>query len=321
MLSDMKTSHGLFLLSLLLAPTLHAQTPAESAVAHAYQMEQQGQYIEVITSMRQLIESNTLHGRDLGRAWQVLALAQLDRGDFASAQSPLERAVAILKSSPDPSDYPVALTSLSDLYFLTRQPTTAIDLRQRALHLFEQLGDHREIALTCNRLATVYLQSGNKKLGRKYLDRALQEMQLAAGLNESDRADIYTDEAAFAHADRNWPVATQRLQQAIQLLRSQFGETYEGVGWDRILLGQVYTAAGNLPVAEREMQQGLTDLDQTVGRSSAHFLQAQIAYAGLLDKRGDHDAASRLRTAAEGGLSPSNRTSCYGCTISVDALR
>ena len=317
----MKTSHTFFLISLLLAPAIHAQTSAELAVAHAYELEQQGQYTEVITSMHQLIQSNTLHGRDLGRAWQVIALAQLDRGDFASAQSPLERAVAILKSSPDPSDYPVALTSLSDLYFVTRQPTTAINLRQTALRLFEQLGDHREIALTCNRLATVYLQSGDRKRGRKYLDQALQEMQLATGLNNSDRADIYADEAVFAHADGKWPLAIQRMEQAIQLLRSQFGETYEGVGWNRILLGQVYSASGDLPSAEREMQQGLTDLQQTVGRSSAHFLQAQIAYAGLLDKRGDHDAARRLRTAAETGLGPSNPATCNRCTISVDALR
>ena len=317
----MKTASYFFLISLLLPPTLVAQDTAEVPIAHAYNLEEQAHHDEVIALIRPLIESNTLHERELGRAWQVLALAYLNHGDYASAQPAFERAISILKTSPNPSDYPVALENLSDLYFLTGQPSAAIELRQRALSILEQLGDHAEIALTCNRLAAINLQFGNKKHGRKYLERTLQEMQLATDLHDDDRADIYIVKAGFASDDGHWPAAIQDMNEAIHLWQSMFGEAHPNVGWDRMLLGQIYAKSGNMPDAEREMQQGLADLEQTTGHSSPYYLQAALAYAELLDKRGDHAKAARFRSTPEPALKPSSRTACNGCTISVDALR
>ena len=320
MLSNMNTAHLFLLTSLLLPPILAAQTPSNPTIMHAYELEEQDHPAEAVALIRPLLDSNTLSGADVGRAWNALGLGYLDQGDFPPAQQALERAIRILQPIPNSRDYAIVLGNLADLYFSKLDPATALELRLKALPVFEQQNDHEDIAVTCNHLAGIELQLDHKKEGRKYLNRAIQEMNAAPDLNGNDRAAISMMEAKFAEADHDWTAAVQSMQSAVSTWQSIFGEDHSNVGWGYILLGHEYQRAGKMAEADREMQHGMSILGRTVSPQSSYYVQAELTYADLLEKRGDRAAASRLRTAAEAAQG-SNRTPCVGCTISVDALR
>lgn len=96
---------------------------------------------------------------------------------------------------------------------------------------------------------------------------------------------------------------------------------HQNMGWGYVLLGRAYANAGRTDDAAKEMQQGLSILDRTLGRTNPHYLEAEIAYSRLLDETGAHDAAARLRAADEATLKALYQKQCVGCTISVNALR
>jgi len=320
MLSNMNTAHLFLLTFLLLPPILAAQATTNPTIMHVYELEEQDHPAEAVALIRPLLDSNTLLGADLGRAWNALGLGYLDQGDFPPAQEAFERAIHILQPIPNSRDYAIVLGNLADLYFSKLDPATALQLRLKALPVFEQQNDHEDIAITCNHLAGIELQLDRKKEGRKYLNRAIQEMNAAPELNGNDRAAISMMEAKFAEVDHEWATAVQSMQSAVSTWQSIFGEDHSNVGWGYILLGHEYQKTGKMADAEREMQHGMSILGRTVSPQSSYYVQAELTYAGLLEKRGDHAAASRLRTAAEAAQG-SNRTPCVGCTISVDALR
>lgn len=320
MLADMNTACYLFLISLTLPSILAAQATTNPTIMHAYELEEQDHPAEAVALIRPLLESNTFSGADAGRAWNALGLGYLDQGDFPPAQKAFERAIRILQPIPNSRDYAIVLGNLADLYFSKLDPATALELRLKALPVFEQQNDHQDIAITCNHLASIELQLDHQKQGRKYLDRAIQEMSAAPEFNANDRAAIYMMEAKFAEATHDWTAAVQAMQSAVRTWQSMLGEDHSNVGWGYVLLGHMYQKAGELADADREMQHGMSILARTVSPQSSYYVQAELTYAGLLEQRGDHAAASRLRTAAETAQG-SNRTTCIGCTISVDALR
>ena len=320
MLTDMNTACYLFLISLTLPPILAAQATTNPTILQAYELEEQDHPAEAVALIRPLLESNTFSSADLGRAWNALGLGYLDQGDFPPAQEAFERAIRILQPIPNSRDHAIVLGNLADLYFSKRDLATALQLRLKALRVFEQQNDHQDIAITCNHLAGIELQLEHRKQGRKYLDRAIQEMSTAPEFNANDRAAIYMMEAKFAEAAHDWAAAIQAMQSAVNTWQSLLGEDHSNVGWGYVLLGHIYQNAGKMTEADRAMQHGMSILARTVSPQSSYYVQAELTYAGLLDQRGDRAAASRLRAAAEAAQG-SNQTACNGCTISVDALR
>jgi tetratricopeptide (TPR) repeat protein len=318
----MRYAAKLLLLPLLLAPGLSAQTDTSRTIIRANALEQQGHLAEVVALTRPLIDSGALHGAELAGAWAVLGLAYTDQGVFGAAQHAFEQAIHLLQSLPENvRDYASALDNLGLLYRAMGQLETATDLRLKVLHIYEQIGDHSGIARACNNLASVALLQRDRKKAGKYLKRAAEEMKVATALDDDDVAAIYSMQAEFDGVNGNTQAAIDGYEHAMQLWKRAHKEDHQNTGWGYVLLGRAHANAGRIDEATREMQQGLSILDRTLGRTNPHYLEAEIAYSRLLDETGAHDAAARIRAADETTLKALRQTQCAGCTISIDALR
>jgi tetratricopeptide (TPR) repeat protein len=323
----MRYAANLLLISLLLPFGLAAQTNtnqigAPQAIARAYSLEEQGHLAEAISATQPLVDSGTLHGAELGRAWTVLGLAYTDQGSFNAAQHAFEQAIHVLEPLPqNVVDYATAIDDFGLLYHAMGQVEASTDLRLKTLHLYEQIGDHSGIARACNNLAALSLEQHNMKNAGKYVKRATEEMRMATALDDQDLAAIYSMQAEFAGAKGNTQAEIAGYEHAMQLWKRTYKEEHANIGWGYLLLGRAHADAGRTDVATQEMQQGLAILDRTLGRTNPVYLQAEIAYSRLLDETGAHNAAARLRAADETALKALRQTQCVGCTISIDALR
>jgi tetratricopeptide (TPR) repeat protein len=318
----MKYAATLLLIPLLLPPGSSAQTDTPQVIVRAYALVEQGHLTEAIALARPLVDSGTLQGAELGRAWMVLGLAYTDQSVFGAAQHAYEQAISILQPLPESvQDYASALDNLGLLYRAMGQLGTAADLRLKALHIHEQIGDHSGIARACNNLASLALLQQDMKKAAKYLKRSADEMKVATALDDDDVAAIYSMQAEFAGVNGNTQAAIDGYEHAMQLWKRAHKGDHQNTGWGYVLLGRAHANAGRIDEATREMQQGLSILDRTLGRTNPHYLEAEIAYSRLLDATGAHDAAAKLRAADEATLKAFYQKQCVGCTISVDALR
>jgi tetratricopeptide (TPR) repeat protein len=318
----MKYAANLLLIPLLLPLGLSAQTDAPQAIVRAYALEEQGHLAEAIALARPLVDSGTLQGAELGRVWIVLGLAYTDQGAFSAAQHAYEQAISLLQPLPESlQDYASALDNLGLLYRAMGQLETATNLRLKTLHIYEQIGDHSGIARSCNNLASLALLQQDMKKAAKYLKRSAEEMKVATALDDDDVAAIYSMQAEFAGVNGNTQAAIDGYEHAMQLWKRAHRGDHQNTGWGYMLLGRAHADAGRTDEAAKEMQQGLSILNRTLGRTNPHYLEAEIAYSHLLDETGAHDAAARLRAADETTLKALRQTQCAGCTISVDALR
>jgi tetratricopeptide (TPR) repeat protein len=318
----MRYAANLLLIPLLLLMKVSAETDTNQTIVRAYALEEQGHLAEAVALARPLVDSGTLQGRELGRAWIVLGLAYTDQGAFGVARHAYEQAISLLQPLPEGvHDYASALNNFGLLYRAMGQFEAASELRLKTLHVYEQIGDHSGIARACNNLASLALDQRDMKKAEKYLKRSAEEMRVATALDDDDVAAIYSMQAYFAGAKGNTQAAIAGYEHAMQIWKRAYKEDHPRTGWGYMLLGQAHANAGRIDEATREMQQGLAILDRTVGRRNLHYLEAEIAYSRLLDETGAHDAAARLRAADETSLKALRQTQCTGCTISIDALR
>ncbi|MEI9981654.1 MAG: tetratricopeptide repeat protein [Edaphobacter sp.] len=307
---------------LLRGSGLSAQTDAAQSIVQAYSLEEHGRVDEAIAMVRPLVDSGALHGYELGRAWTVLGLAYTGQGDFRAAQHAYEAAITILEPLPEHVvDYAVALDNFGLLYRSMGQLEAATDMRLKTLHIYERTGDHAGIARACNNLAGLAVEQKEMKRAGRYLNRAMEEMKAAATLDDDDAGAIYSMQGEFASVKGDKQAAVDGYEHAMQIWRRAHTEDHPNTGWGYLLLGQAHADVGRTDEATKEMQEGLSILARTIGRTSAHYLEAEIAYSRLLDKTGAHEAAARLRAADETTLKALGQRQCAGCTISVEALR
>ena len=83
------------------AQLLAAQTNPDPRLAKAFALERDGQTKQSIAAVQALLDSGSLNAPDTGKAWNILALAYEDRGDFPDAQRTYERAIRTLEKLPN----------------------------------------------------------------------------------------------------------------------------------------------------------------------------------------------------------------------------
>jgi tetratricopeptide (TPR) repeat protein len=189
-----------------------------------------------------------------------------------------------------------------------------------ALKEYEGLSDHADIARSSATLASLEINRGHRREGKKYLSRALQEAGLASGLDQDFYAAIWSAQGWLALLNKDTTTAISANAHAIELWRAAHGEQHMLTGWGYMLLGKSYAQAGQNDKALEQMRKGLNILDQAVGSSDPKYLAAQISYSQVLDQSGEHDEAVRVKNSAQQALKRLSRDACADCTVSAFAL-
>ena len=284
-------------------------------------LEQNGRYAQVMEPLAQLIRSNALNERESGRAQLLLGIAYHQQGALTQAQSAYEKALHILSHTPEGAvDHASALDNFARLSLDTGHPDTALRMETDALKEYEGLSDHADIARSCATLASLEINRGHRREGKKYLSRALQEAGLATGLDQDFYAAVWGAQGWLALLNKDTTTAISAYAHAIELWRDAHGEQHMLTGWGYMLLGKSYAQAGQNDKALEQMRKGLNILDQAVGSSDPKYLAAQISYSQVLDQSGEHDEAVRVKSSAQQALKRLSRDACADCTVSAFAL-
>lgn len=173
-----------------------------------------------------------LQGAELGRAWTVLGVSYADQNNYREAQHSFEQAISVLRTVPeDIRDYAAALTDLGCLYRVQGRLKVSMDLQLRALHLYQQVGNHSGIARVSNVLADLVLEQGRIREGKRYLKQAADEMKVATELNDDDLAAIFTTQALFARAVGNPSAEIDGCEHAIEVLKRVHKVDNLGLAW------------------------------------------------------------------------------------------
>ncbi len=277
---------------------------------------------EAIVELQTLLDEKLLDAPAVGRAWNVLGLAFEDQGNYASSQHAYERSIRTLEGLPNNiRDYAMAVDDFGGLYVVTGQLELAVRLRQKAFDLFEKISDHAGMTRASSNLAGIAFSRQKTKEGKRYLERAIKEAQLANDLDVDDFATIASMQGWRAQLEGDLAMSISRYRQSLDLLIKRHGEEHPFVGWGYILMGRAHAAAGELPTALTEMKRGLAVLGRTVNGKNPQYLLAEIAYSRVLDATGAHLEATQIKTDAERQLKGGDSGRCSNCTISAAAFQ
>jgi tetratricopeptide (TPR) repeat protein len=310
----------LFLIALGSLP-VSGQEIARQALQHAFQLNEQGQFAQVIELVKPLTSAPTLSAADLGRAWLLLAMAYHQEGRFADAATAYEQSLHLLANNPEYSaQYAAALSAYAILYRDTARMEIAWKMQMKALHVYDGIHDQAGIARVCKSLAILALSQKRTSKARGYLRCAIEASKVANGLNDDYFAELSSTQAGLELLDKHYAAAESEYQHALTLWKHLYGDQYFLVGWGYMLLGEANAQARDMTDALDNMRKGLGILEKTAGNNNIKFLDGELAYAKVLDASGAHTQARELKTAAEEALQDLYRSQCIQCRISAAAL-
>jgi tetratricopeptide (TPR) repeat protein len=285
----------------------HSRLPAQENSAQQLTrlsaLEQKGQFTDVIQPALHLISSNTLSESESGRAQLILGIAYHQKGDFTQAQSAYEKAVQVLSGNQaDARDYAAALDNFARLNLDLGHPEIAQSMERHVLAVCETLHDRAAIARSYVTLANLELNRGDRRKGKKYLTRALQEAKATSDLDGDFFATAASTQGWIAQLDNDNATAISCYAQAVKLWAAQHGEQHLLTGWGYMLLGKSYAQAGQNTIALENMREGFNILSKTASAADPKYLAARLVYSQALDQAGDHVEAARIKNAEEQGL-------------------
>jgi tetratricopeptide (TPR) repeat protein len=246
---------------------------AQQRLIQAFTLQREARPAQAIVELQALLDSKSLDAAGIGKAWNILGLAFEDQGNFLASQHAYEQSIHTFEGLPNYiRDYAMALDGLGGLYVATGQLDLATRLRVKALHLYEKVNDHAGIARGSSDLAGIAFNQNKVNQGRRYLEQALKEAQLANDLDEDDLAALASMRGWLAQFDGDVETAVSSYQQSLDLWRSRHGEEHPFTGWGYALLGKAHAEMGTLTTALTEMQQGLAILGRTLNHQDLRYL-------------------------------------------------
>ena len=293
-----------------------------AALANLSDLSRHGQLPLLIQSANSLLASDQLKPADQGIVFTYLGHAYQQSGDFTKATAYYEKALAVIdRDGQHPAEYATTLGTLATLYAEMGQTDTAKHVLLRSVRLFEKDGDHAQIAMVWNDLATIAADGHSRRDAHKCIARSLAESHVASNITPDETAALTATQASIAELDGDPRTAISDYQRSLALWKQSHEDRHPQTGWLYVLLGGAYLRAGDLPNARTTTNRGLSLLEATSGPQSPRFFAAELAYSKVLDASGAHDEASRFRAEAEAGLHTNPGRQQSQSEISISALR
>ena len=276
-----------------------------NALAYLSSLSSSNQLPKLIQAANSLLTNDKLTTADRSMVLTYLGHAYQQGGDFHTATSYYEKALALLDHDGlHPAEYATILGALATLYAVTGQSDTAKHVLLRSVHLLEKAGDHHaELAIFWNDLAVIAADQHSNHEAHKSMARALAELQQATNVSPDETEALTTTQARIAEIDHNFPAAITGYQHALALWSQAHGEQNPEGGMLYVLLGGAYLEGGNIASAREMTTHGMNLLEATSGRQSARYLVAQLTYSKVLDASGSHDEAVKYRNEAQAIMS------------------
>jgi tetratricopeptide (TPR) repeat protein len=233
----------------------------------------------------------------------LLANALIDVGAFGKAERALAEVIRIADDSADPVTSARIFWSQSRLHSMRGEPALAGRYARRALAILERTENDAYVAMAYHLAAYAEIESGQFEEALLLLGRGRE--LFGAELGKRDDARFSIEEARALVGLERHAEAARAASRALELLDAMQPADR---GRARVILADVFLAAGDRERGRRLLEQGLDDLIEhgnrfalDAGRRLADLLESEGDTAGALDvlKR----ATSASATAAS---APSN---------------
>ena len=301
------------------APRMSAQSQ-NSRLAYLEELSRHNQLPQLTVAANSLLADPMATPTEQGMALVYIGHVYQRGGDFHQATAYYEKALPIVnRDNLHPTEYAVVLGALATIYGETGQLDTAKHLLLQAVHIFEKENDHAKSAVMWNDLATIAAEEHSSREAHKYIEHLTAESQLANNIPDDQHAFFTMTKARIAEMDGDARTAIAEYQHALAVWKQSHSDQELETASLYVLLGGAYLKAGDIASARQLTTQGLHLLEAISGRETPRYLDAELAYAKVLDASGSHDEASKLRSEAQAALN-ANKQPARG-EISVFALR
>jgi tetratricopeptide (TPR) repeat protein len=302
---------------------LSAQDTPHEKLNAALRLEERGQFEAGIDLIKLTIDSKQLSQVELGRAYMMLGFAYRAEAHFAAAQIAFDHSILILEHDQEHvGDYASALANYAGFYRDIGQSRMAETLWLKAVRLREKIGDHKAAIASLIHLAGLEVTQNRVGKAKEYLRRVSEEKKLTREpIDDEELVLFFETQGLLALRERDMLGAVTSFESSLQACLRSRGERDWLTGWERILCGRAYALTGETPRALAEMREGLSILDDAVGRKNPMYLAAQVSYSVVLERDGEHEEAVRMRSTAEQSLKELCPRQCSDYTIDVAHLR
>ncbi|WP_263354682.1 tetratricopeptide repeat protein [Acidicapsa acidisoli] len=158
---------SIYLLSIaIISAPLWGQEDTLRELQHAFQLNQQGQFAQVIEDLKPLTATASMTTPELGQTWLLLAIAYHQEGRYQEAENAFERSLNLLRNNPEfYEQYAAALSAYATLYRDKGDMDAAWKMRMKALRMYEGTNDQAGVADACTSLAELAITQKHTSKG------------------------------------------------------------------------------------------------------------------------------------------------------------
>ncbi|MBI3694579.1 MAG: CHAT domain-containing protein [Acidobacteria bacterium] len=184
-----------------------------------------------------------------GRLLHLAADDDYGEGNFARSLERLQRAIELFEKIGEKQKLADALTSLGRLHRAHGLPERALEYHQRALRIREQLGDRERIMQSLNAIAVTY---GNMGQHRRALDYDQRALAIARQTGSQELLRFHLQQLGIGYSNvREFRRAAETLEEALAVVaQAPRGELHSA-------LSEAYTGLGRLEAALGEAEKAV----------------------------------------------------------------
>jgi tetratricopeptide (TPR) repeat protein len=298
------------------------QPSARTQYREAVTAYQRGDTVAVVRILEPITRTSQFQGVELARVWMLLGSSYRADAEYGQAKRAYAAAIQLLRNDHTAfKEYEIVLRESGELSRELGNLRLAETLQRKGLELSERNQDHVSIARACEGLAELALDSEHLKDSEQYIKRVEDESRLTTEFDEDDRAYLEQLQGGTELKRGNTRNAIIDYQQSVASLAGRYGENFALTGWGYILLAEAYERSDETDKALEAARGGVTILEHTAGTRDPRYATAEIRYADVLNRAGQHGLAAQLKADGEATLREIQQARCVGCTIDVAAFR
>ncbi|MGH8476606.1 MAG: tetratricopeptide repeat protein [Methylococcales bacterium] len=251
-----------------LPPVCESEIPEIQATGLAQTGKQHlniGNYDTALSYMEQALAIQQQIGDKSGEGATLNNISSIyhARGDYETALSYLKQSLAIAQEIGDKSGEGATLNNIAGIYHARGDYETALSYLKQSLAIHQEIGDKSGEGTTLNNISQIYEARGDYETALSYLKQSLAIQQEIG--DKSGEGTTLNNIAGIYKARGDYETALGYLKQSLAIRQEIGDKSGEGVTLNNI--SQIYAARGDYETALGYLKQSLA-IQQEIGDTS-----------------------------------------------------
>lgn len=237
------------------------------------------------------------HDADLSPLYRQLGLIRIELGNYAEADSLLQRAYRLATTIPegDRDDLAKAMHDLAFIQQGTGRFDSALDLYKKSLHIRDSTPDGLDMAsATLNNMGWLQMARGNLDAADTLLTKALEIRRRLFGDENSRTASSYEALASLQLNRWNLTEAETAARKSLEIRLKLYEPDHPEISSSYLILGNILRHRGLYDLAEQEYLKSLTIERKQRGENNLPYARLLNDLAAVYQESGDYRHADSL---------------------------